>query len=255
MKIVRTLLLWIIIIIGLLAGYVVIFNPTATVNLSQDSVQAMVDKKLPFEAKKLGFTFNVPPGVVVKFQDGNTIEVTSSFNAKPPLTKTTHYEGAFTANGTLEYEARDHAFYLRNLDVTKLEGEWIFSERAKNVGTIISGLLGKDEDTEVAKEGLLEEIKQSATDFALRTLASIPVYRLNMSDPRMWVAGNALTSLTVSNETITATLEGRSLVLHILLWGALFGLAAFIAFGILLSGGAGLGTVAAGALTFGLLGN
>lgn len=227
---------------------ILVINPQIPITVTQQQIQAGVDSVLPLEKTQSGLTILVKRDTQVKLLASGQIGVTANFEAKPTLTKTTRYVGNLEASSELLY--RRGAFYLSNLTLDSLTGEWMTSERAKSAGRIAGKFLDKlqerfdidPNDTNV----WIDDIKARGPDMLSNRLSQIPVFKLNSLGWKGFLADKALDDIKVTQAELTATLSLRSFIVWLLAAIGIAMLALAFAIGLVWSGGAGFALMAIG---------
>lgn len=247
-SILLSLLAYAAIFLGCTMLYLVVVNPKVPFTVTQDVVQAKVDEKLPFHAPPtkglLKMQFTIHEGAKVAFKPDGRIGIEGTFTAKPTLTKESHYVGTLTASGTLLYD--NGAFFIRDVEVESLSGSLHLSERVQAGGKIVSKVLDKAakaadiDPSDVDKLGLKEKIRDRAKEVLLNKLEHLPVYKLNGSKWWHWFASSSLEEVKVSDQSVTAVVSLRYVIVHTVLMVSLAILGLLLTLGWMYAGPSGL---------------
>jgi hypothetical protein len=250
-----TLAIFGLLTIGLIAALAV---PKAfDVRLSEETVQAAIDKALPFDGSKVGIDYSVSKATASLREDGRiamTVDVTG---------KALHSEIAATMTGSGKIIYRDGSFYLaefeaEGINVTsttvsdqdrtmavgaakavanrlklKPETQKMIAEKAKAVATGAPG----DEGDAMTKTmtTLRDKAKDGAVATVRHVLDSHPVYTLKETDIKQQFARLAISTVSVEKDTLVVTISPWDAVAKIVGYGLIAILAAFMAVGLVVT--------------------
>lgn len=201
-----------------------IFAPPYKATFTQTQIEAELAKQLPKQINKALTETTVTEGIV-DLRDNNKVAIKAAFDVRGFT-----LEGTGSADVTTGIRYEGGRFYLS--DLRKENIAFTFSDNSKNtLGDVKSAFdkILKRETNEAEESGneQRQETAKKVTDYVqtqLRTdanaaldtfLGSVPVYSLNGKGGVIEIAALALKDVSITDETVTATLTFQTFIQRI----------------------------------------
>lgn len=162
-------------LVFLVSGILMLIPP----QLTEDTVQARLDAKLPFESKtdKL-LIFTIPKGLTVHFGPNRLVVIDGIYTARSRFSRSIGVEGRFTAQGVLALT--ENAVVIRDLNVEDLTAQVATPKRTRKLGAFVNDLLHLDDDN------LVEKLKDRKLVPAFLKVAFADIRILRIDGSKWW---------------------------------------------------------------------
>lgn len=192
-----------------------------TLELDQQTVQALVDQKMPFEGKTLTMLYRVDQAKVQFQEDGHF-----AFKAQVKVDMMGRSaSGIVTMSSGLNYLSKSGSFYLNDVRALDIDWQSVKSTRGDQriINRVVDGLskLGVSEGA-VAKTmaPYTARLKESLDSMAKDALSSVQVYRLN-ENLHDTLAASAISDVSIHNGKMVLSLSWASTGIRVLVYSVI----------------------------------
>lgn len=214
---------WLILLLTGIFLIIAIINPSFSVSVRAEQVEAKVASLLPIRREFILSDFTLERGTVFTFGDDERVHLTAPFTIKPKPFLETRYEGTLT--GTAKIKFSNNSFFLHKLDNIEIRGAVVKSDRAVVVIDAIERALGGRNIPKADSHGKfdVQDIKRTAMQVTVSSFDSTPIYTL---EDKWWyrIAGVMITDIKIQRDVVSVVLQPRAIsMLYLSVLGLLIG--------------------------------